>query len=102
GEDWQPACTAAAQWPGGEAARFFADHFETVVVGNGESFATGYYEPEIAGSRTRRPGFEVPVYGMPQDLVRDWPADMPQQERTGRAPLGRFDENGQFVPYFER
>ena len=65
-------------------------------------FATGYFEPEIAGSRTRRPGFEVPVYRMPDDLVRAWPADMPEAERTGRPPLGRYDASGAFVPYYDR
>jgi membrane-bound lytic murein transglycosylase A len=99
-EDWQAACAGAAGWPRQDAARFFASYFEAVVVGEGEAFATGYYEPEIAGSRTRRPGFEVPVYGMPDDLVRDWPAETPPEQRTGRAPLGRFDAGGRFVQYY--
>lgn len=101
-EDWRSACSAASAWPKGDAARFFAGYFETAVVGTGESFATGYFEPEIAGSRTRRPGFEVPVYRMPDDLVRAWPADTPEAERTGRPPLGRYDESGAFVPYYDR
>ncbi|HEY6816034.1 MAG TPA: murein transglycosylase A [Croceibacterium sp.] len=101
-EDWQPACSAAAGWPRGDAAGFFARQFETAVVGEGTSHVTGYYEPEIAGSRTRRPGFEVPVYAMPQDLVRDWPAETPPEQRTGRAPLGRRDGSGRFVPYYDR
>lgn len=100
--DWQPACLDADSWPAGDAAGFFARHFEAVRVGDGNAFATGYYEPEIRGSRTRRPGYDVPVYRMPSDLTRAWPADMPQSERTGRAPLGRYDENGAFVPYFDR
>src|SRR3990167_11238492 len=48
-EDWRPACDAAATWPAGDARSFFATWFETVRVGEGESFVTGYYEPEIAG-----------------------------------------------------
>lgn len=102
GDDWQPACSAAAGWPRGDAARFFAEQFEAAVVGDGNAFVTGYYEPEIAGSRTRRPGFEAPVYGMPPDLIRAWPADMPAEQRSGRAPLGRYDAQGKFVPYFDR
>ncbi len=101
-EDWSAACAAAPGWPREEAARFFVDHFEAAVVGDGTGFATGYYEPEIAGSRARRPGFETPVYALPSDLVREWPTDMPEAERTGRAPLVRRDESGAFVPYFER
>ena len=53
-------------------------------VGDGAAFATGYYEPEIRGSRTRAPGYDVPVYAMPPELVRAWPDDMPASERSGR------------------
>ena len=70
-----------------------------MVVGDGESHVTGYFEPEIAGSRTPRPGHDVPVYRLPPDLVRDWPAETPPEQRTGRAPLGRFDESGRFGSY---
>ncbi|MBI1402123.1 MAG: hypothetical protein GC147_02770 [Porphyrobacter sp.] len=101
-EDWRPACGDAGTWPRGRAGAFFAQHFAAVQVGDGRAFATGYFEPEIAGSRTRRPGFEVPVYGLPGDLVRGWPDDVPFSERSGRPPLGRYDEQGRFVPYFDR
>jgi membrane-bound lytic murein transglycosylase A len=101
-DDWRAACDGAAGWPRTDAARFFASYFETAVVGDGAAFVTGYYEPEIAGVRTRLPGFDVPVYGLPPDLVRGWPAETPPEQRTGRAPLGRYDESGQFVPYYDR
>ena len=101
-EDWEQVCELAANWPEPDAARFFALWFETAVVGDGRAFVTGYYEPEIAGSRTRQEGFDVPVYALPSDLVRAWPAEMPETERTGRPPLGRYDETGAFVPYYDR
>lgn len=101
-EDWSAACAAAPGWPQSDAARFFATHFETARVSDGAAFVTGYYEPEIAGSRQRRPGFEVPVYAMPSDLVRGWHDEIPQQERTGRAPLARVDLSGRYVPYYTR
>ncbi|HCY01817.1 MAG TPA: hypothetical protein DHU71_02165, partial [Erythrobacter sp.] len=72
-DDWRPACEAAATWPVSDARRFFASYFETARVGDGAAFATGYYEPEIRGSRTRAPGYDVPVYAMPPELVRAWP-----------------------------
>ena len=99
--DWQAPCGAAANWSS-DAGAFFTSQFETVIVGDGNAFATGYYEPEILGSRTKRPGYEVPVYALPDDLQRAWPADMPESERTGRPPLGRYNEDGEFVQYFER
>ena len=101
-EDWQAPCENAASWPAAQAAGFFATQFESVRVGDGSAFVTGYFEPEILGSRTRRPGYEQPVYALPPDLVRAWPADTPESERDGRPPLGRYDESGQFVPYYTR
>ncbi len=100
--DWQNACTAAATWPSPNAAGFFAAYLETVRVGTGSAFATGYYEPEIAGVRTRQPGFDQPVYRLPPDLVRGWPEEIPPEQRTGKPPLGRYDADGKFLPYYER
>ena len=101
-DDWRPACEAASTWPYDRGQEFFETYFETARVGDGAAFATGYFEPQIRGSRWPLPGYEVPVYKMPDDLVRAWPEDMPESERTGRPPLGRYDENGDFVLYYER
>lgn len=95
-EDWREACAAAATAPA--PAAFFAEHFEVVQVGDGTAFVTGYFEPEIAGSRTRRPGFEVPVYRKPPDLVE---VDAATAQAAGTPRRGRL-ENGVVVPYFER
>ena len=99
--DWAPACAAAAGWPQEDAAGFFTRYFETATVGRGEALVTGYYEPEIAGVRVRQPGYDVPVYAVPPDLVRARPGDAPAQP-DGSQPLGRYDESGRFVPYFDR
>jgi membrane-bound lytic murein transglycosylase A len=101
-EDWRGACDAARGWTPARARAFFAEQFTPVQIGDGKAFATGYFEPEIAGSRTRRAGFDVPVYAMPTDLVRGWPDDVAPSERTGRPPLGRYDERGRFVLYHDR
>ena len=91
--DWQPLCTEAQNAT--DAVAFFRDRFEWVRVGSGEAFATGYYEPEIRGSRTRATGYEIPIYGKPADLVRCTRPD----GGTGR---GRLDENGVCVLYYTR
>jgi membrane-bound lytic murein transglycosylase A len=105
-QDWRPSCDAARNWPASDAPAFFAQYFETARVGDGSTYVTGYYEPEIAGTRTPQPGFAVPVYRMPPDLVRGWPDEVPPQQRTGTPPptppLGRVDENGKFVAYYDR
>lgn len=101
-DDWRPACDAARTWPYDRGRDFFEQYFEAARVGDGAAFATGYFEPEIRGSRTRRPGYEVPVYAMPPELIRAWPKDVPESERTGRPPLGRYAANGDFVLFYDR
>ncbi|MFA7602155.1 MAG: murein transglycosylase A [Novosphingobium sp.] len=101
GADWKPACDAAPTWRAADARAFFVRYFETARIGDGAAFATGYYEPEIAGARTRQPGFDVPIYAPPPDLVRARPGDAPPLP-DGRLPLGRYDANGRFVPYHSR
>jgi membrane-bound lytic murein transglycosylase A len=94
-EDWRGACAAAEAAREEEAADFFRDRFETVRIGDGAAFTTGYYEPEIRGSRTRQPGYEVPIYAKPADLLDADP-------RTGARGRGRVDESGNYVPYHDR
>ncbi|MFK7840807.1 MAG: murein transglycosylase A [Sphingorhabdus sp.] len=79
GADWQASCQAAQSWPTNDAARFFQSYFETVQVGNGEAFATGYFEPQIRGSRVRNSKYTVPVYRRPPNLID--------------VDLGQFSEN---------
>ncbi|MDE2303425.1 MAG: MltA domain-containing protein [Sphingomonadales bacterium] len=99
--DWREACAAAIQWPARDAADFFTSQFETLLVGGGASFVTGYFEPQIAGVRTHQPGFDVPVYGVPPDLVHARPGDAPLKP-NGQTPFGRYDESGHFIPYWDR
>ena len=100
--DWTVPCEAAATWPRGQEARFFETHFAPVRVGEGTAFATGYFEPEITGSRTRRSANDVPIYGVPPDLERCWREDISESERTGRAPLSRRLPDGRCVEHFTR
>ena len=101
GADWQAACAAAPTWPVSDAPRFFDQFFETAKVGDGSAFVTGYFEPDIAGVRVRQPGFDVPVYAVPPDLIRAKVGEAPPAP-SGQQPLGRYDAGGLFVPYFER
>lgn len=92
--DWAGVCAQAATVPPGGASAFFRSSFDWVRVGDGKAFATGYFEPEIAGSRVPAPG-HVPVYRTPPDLTR---CALPDG-RTGR---GRIDDTGQCVYYHTR
>jgi membrane-bound lytic murein transglycosylase A len=99
-EDWLAPCDAAAQWSDDDALRFFTTHFESAEIATGAAFATGYFEPEIAGSRTRRAGYETPVYAKPADLVEadlsQWNADL-----AGRRIRGRV-QDGNLILYHDR
>ena len=98
--DWQPACAAAPGWRDADAASFFARYFEADVIGDGRAFATGYYEPEIAGSRERRAGYEVPIYRRPPDLIE---ADLGlfAPDLKGRKLRGQV-KDGRLVLYPDR
>jgi membrane-bound lytic murein transglycosylase A len=85
--DWAGVCREADAIAPAEAPGFFFHRFDWVRVGTGEAFATGYYEPEIAGAPARAPGFETPIHGVPADLVRCTHAD----GRTGRGRLDAAD-----------
>ena len=93
--DWTPLCAQAAALAPEHAAGFFYHQFDWVRVGDGKGFATGYYEPEITGARASAPGFEVPIYRTPPDLIRCTRAD-------GQSGRGRIDQSGQCVLYFNR
>jgi len=64
--DWRSACASAD----GNAKAFFEKTFTPYAVSGSDGLFTGYYEPQIKGSRTRHGVFQTPVYGLPGDLVR--------------------------------
>jgi membrane-bound lytic murein transglycosylase A len=99
GADWQPACAAATTTRDSDAAAFFARWFEPVQVGDGRAFATGYYIPQIAGSRQERPGY-APIYGRPDDLI-DVDLGAFSTALTGKKIRGRV-QGTNFVPYYDR
>ena len=74
--------------PVGAARAFFETWFRPreVVPQSGHGFFTGYYEPEVAGSRIRTAEFTVPLHAMPDDLVEIDPANPP----PGLDPALRF------------
>ncbi|MCA0431923.1 MAG: MltA domain-containing protein [Proteobacteria bacterium] len=69
-EAWLPVCEAAKTAM--DARQFFESHFAPCRVEDlqrPEGLFTGYFEPELSGSRQEAPGFNVPVYRKPDDLV---------------------------------
>ena len=99
GADWQGACSAAATTSARDAVAFFQRWFEPVQVGDGRAFATGYYIPEIAGSREPRPG-HVPIYARPEDLI-DVDLGAFSTALAGKSIRGRV-QGTKLVPYDDR
>lgn len=67
GAEWVALCNLAKTGP--DARAFFETFFRPVRPDDGEmSLVTGYYEPEIRGSRTKVGRFNIPVYRKPPEL----------------------------------
>jgi membrane-bound lytic murein transglycosylase A len=97
--DWVAACDAVKTWTG-DAISFFATHMDAVQVGNGKAYATGYFEPEIAGCRTPQAGCDVPVYKRPADLI-DVDLGQFSDELKGRSIRGKVSGT-KLVQYDDR
>ena len=72
--EWRHVCDAAAlvSTDDPETVRgFFESEFAPYRVGQaaGAGLFTGYYEPQLRGSRTRHGAYQTPLYGVPLDLV---------------------------------
>ncbi len=97
-KDWQAACAAIPAAGSGDSARdFFERHFTSYSVTGAkgaEGLFTGYYEPELAGSRRRDNEYSVPLYRKPADLVMvdlgEFRADLAGNGIAGRVVDGRL------------
>ncbi len=104
---WQAVCTRAASLtqPDNATLRaFFEDGFIPYQVfnpdGSAEGLITGYYEPKLAGSRTRTERFRFPLYGIPDDLLTIDLGEVYPQLKDLRL-RGRL-QGKRVVPYYSR
>jgi membrane-bound lytic murein transglycosylase A len=103
--EWRVVCAAAAlaSIDGPETARgFFEAEFVPYRVSYGPSpgLFTGYYEPELRGSRTRHGVYQTPLYGVPGDLV-NVDLGLFRESLKGQRIVGRVAA-GRLVPYATR
>jgi membrane-bound lytic murein transglycosylase A len=83
------------------ARRFFETHYIPYRVDEEQpGLVTGYYEPEVKGSRERTGKFQVPVYGRPDDLVQVTPDLLRAFYNDGLSVMRRNGE--ELVPYYTR
>ncbi len=73
GDQLARACRVARKQPRNisskRAKSFFESYFVPHKVHSSRGLLTGYYEPEMYGSRVRTSKFNVPLYRRPADLV---------------------------------
>ena len=108
--DWLPLCDEAAQIaPGNHAAArtFFETRFRPWLATNASTQPpdpygtfTGYFEPELTGSRRRRSADQVPLLQRPPDLIAVDLGDF-VPELAGRRTAGQV-RDGRLVPYASR
>ncbi|MDZ7905452.1 MAG: MltA domain-containing protein [Cypionkella sp.] len=70
GAQWQPICKFAADAGKSPAAAkaFFEMLFRPTLIGDPPALFTGYFEPELRGSKTKTGKFAYPLYARPKDL----------------------------------
>lgn len=79
--------------------QLLAEYFYWLKLSEDAAFS-GYYEPVIKASRTRRPGYTVPLYRVPPDL-RQLSLGTFRSELIGQRIVYRL-EKGRPVPYYTR
>ena len=98
GRDWIAPCREAAELPAddGAARAFFERNFQAYRLADAatgdRAFLTGYFQPKVPGAQAPRPGFAVPLYRQPDDLV---------EAPVGEATAGRLVD-GKLQPYYSR
>lgn len=66
--EWEVLCDFLATDP--EPRGFFEKFFRPVLIEDGAPMVfTGYFEPELPGSRVRGDAYQHPIYVVPDDLV---------------------------------
>lgn len=85
--DWRAICAAAKDQQ--DARKFFELFFRPVLIEDGApGLFTGYFEPELDGSRTRSGRFRYPVYGFPRE-AKNKPWKTRRQILEGNVLAGR-------------
>jgi membrane-bound lytic murein transglycosylase A len=104
---WRVPCAAAEAVDADDALAVRAHlqgHFSPYRIvaadGSREGLITGYYEPTLAGSRTRDARFGVPIFAVPPDLLAVDLGSL-HPELADRRVRGRLDGR-RVVPYWTR
>ena len=93
--DWTVLCKTAADWD--DARTFFELHFSPVLIEDGTPMLfTGYYEPELRGSRYRGGPYQYPIYRLPDEA-----ADRPFLSRAEIEESGALTGRGLEIAWID-
>ena len=86
--EWAPICDVAKSTT--DARAFFEAFFQPVLIEDGADMVfTGYFEPELKGSRTQGGPYQYPIYKLPDDHVVGKPYLTRQEIEDGRPLAGK-------------
>ncbi|MFN3884660.1 MAG: murein transglycosylase A [Rhodocyclaceae bacterium] len=106
---WLSSCESAQKLGAGKTAAgaakaWFEENFRPWQLvnpdGSREGLVTGYYEPVIRGSRSRKAPYLTPVFGPPEDLIVVELASLYPELKNFRL-RGRLDGR-HLIPYYSR
>jgi len=105
--EWQSSCQQAAEMEratGDEVRQFFERNFEPHQVrqsaGSAEGLMTGYYVPDLKGSRYASSEYPYPLYRRPDDLLTIDLTDV-YPDLSDYRLRGRLDGH-RVIPYWDR
>lgn len=102
--DWQDVCRKLPDAADEAAARlFFAENFTPYEIWDDQDrdgLFTGYYEPVLRGSLTRKKPYLIPLYARPADLITVNLGDF-KPGLKGETVMGRV-KGEKLVPYYTR
>jgi len=97
---WQGVCADAEKTAPAQARTFFESRLAPWVRDAPPGIITGYYEPLLPGSRSRKAPYLYAVYGAPDDLLTIDLGDL-RPDLKGQRLRGRL-EGKRVVPYYSR
>jgi membrane-bound lytic murein transglycosylase A len=107
-KDWFTACQAAEKLPepytSEQLRTFFETWFDAVEFYDGkpvQGLFTGYYMSSLKGSLKKTKQFNVPIYGLPDDLISVNLGEFDPAYKNKKL-VGRVVDKHRLVPYFTR
>jgi membrane-bound lytic murein transglycosylase A len=101
--DWQKICVSLPPQDDKDLRAFFENYFDAYELAGAspqEGLFTGYYEPQLDGSRTKSGPYQTPLWQKPEDFITG-DLGLFDPALSGKHLTGKIAQN-RFVPYDTR